>query len=996
MDPIDSGQGEETPPEQCDLTPSSKGRQRKKNPKYFDYETDKAVNVQSVHQRKPQRKSSGGRGASKKSPAKSGEAENDTQQTADGEIETTTEKTNQESDGNISKETPKKTGRARKTPKKAPAKRTPAKRTAAKKTPTADTDGGRPAEEGGVVDAVQQENGKPKRKYVRRRPVKEEPVAEPPCEEAQGEPPAEPEEEIQPGGRRRRGAAKAALKYLHILAKEVLGHPGDESGSQPGANSDISRTEADTDSKNVKGRRGRKRKRNDSDAAEDEDFVPNAEEEEEMEEMEEMDDKAEEAEDSDLDSDLWTSGRSPASFNINRTSAGPNFKTPNGLTSNVMRTVWESTETTKKFREENCSSWVFPEWVPSTSDWHPVPESDLETYLPQELQSAAFKVSRVGLSKEETPLQRLSRFTAVPPHPDRWDMVLYAGGPVWAMEWCPTPDGAPATQYIALACHRGMDNRHYVNKTYTGRGLVQLWDVGKLEYNSRPDSQPALAYGLAQDKGFVWSLKWCPAGGWEPPSCGRKAPFLPRLGLLAVATSTCVVTIYSLPHPDALHSTKKQDNSGKTAKAVLTLKLGAFKAPRHEGSGQVLCMDWLPEKPHNIMAIGFYDGVVGLWDLSTKSALLRVREPDKSLSLLPYRCLLAHDHAVRALAFCPATRHLLVTAGEDRYVKTWDLRRLYDPITVMKRNLTNEIYWPLNAPGIMLAQENAYVAKGSHGVHFIDHYMRSYFAIPRTGTMWSISYTDWLNSVVTSDSLGEVILSLLPQICYSPQYVKRTLERRFPIYFTSLVPYETTEEKNQEMGGGGGGGGEEEEKDAAEEQGEERGGETEGPDGGSEVRNENNNENGRAGGRRRKNRNPPLKFQTYKEAVKKYYLHHTDNDMGTFKGSEKRAVWKRMKDTEVKTKMNMDDMPLAALHKVRFNPNMCCHTWVVGGGQTGLVKLNCLRSMNSSQAKKIISQSQAHFNALYSPKDQTDTIQTDAIQTDAIQTDAVQTATDDR
>lgn len=53
------------------------------------------------------------------------------------------------------------------------------------------------------------------------------------------------------------------------------------------------------------------------------------------------------------------------------------------------------------------------------------------------------------------------------------------------MEWCPTPDGAPASQYIALACHNGMDDRHYVNKTYTGPGLVQLWDVGKLEYNSR-------------------------------------------------------------------------------------------------------------------------------------------------------------------------------------------------------------------------------------------------------------------------------------------------------------------------------------------------------------------------------------------------------------------------------------------------------------------------------------------------------------------------------
>lgn len=45
------------------------------------------------------------------------------------------------------------------------------------------------------------------------------------------------------------------------------------------------------------------------------------------------------------------------------------------------------------------------------------------------------------------------------------------------------------------------------------------------------------------------------------------------------------------------------------AEGVLTLKLGSFKAPRHERSGQVLSMDWLPKKPHNIMAVGFYDGL---------------------------------------------------------------------------------------------------------------------------------------------------------------------------------------------------------------------------------------------------------------------------------------------------------------------------------------------------------------------------------------------------
>ncbi|XP_029352864.1 general transcription factor 3C polypeptide 2 [Echeneis naucrates] len=949
MDPTDSGPGQEKPPEgHWDLTPTSRGRQRKKNPRYSDFETDGTAG-----QKTPRISTRRAGNTSKTAPTTDTESKNATQQTADGE-EKDTDKKPQEADETKSDETPKKTVRGRRsTSKKTPVKKTPAKKTPAKQTPKADGD--LPDGERGVVDHVQQENEtpKPKRKYVKKQ-QKATPVTEPTCEVAQGKAPEEPEEEIEPGGRRRRGAAKAALKYLHHLAKEVLCHPSDESESKPGANRDVNSDSEKKTPKGGKGRKGLKRKRpfSDSDAEDDEDFVPDAEEDE----VEQMEDEVEgEEEDSDLD--LSFRGRSPA-VHHSRTFTGSLSKSPNGLTTNIMKIVWDALETTKKFREEHHSSWVFPEWVPTTTSWDLVPESDMEKYLPQELRSVAFKVSREGLKTEEMPLQRLSRFEATPAHPERWDMALFTGGPVWAMEWCPTPEGAPATQYISLACHRGMDDQHYVNQTYSGPGLVQLWDVGKLEYNSRPDTQPFLAYGLAQDKGFIWHLKWCPAGGWELPSCGRKAPFLPRLGLLAVATSIGVVTIYSMPHPDALHSNKLPDSGKQSqhpiykAKGILTLKLGSFKAPRNEQSGQVLSMDWLPQKPHNVMAIGFYDGIVGFWDLTTKSALLRVRESDGSLSLLPYRCKFAHDHGVRALAFCPASRYLLVTAGEDRYVKTWDLRRLHDPITVQKRHLTNEIYWPLNSPGLLMAQETAYVAKGSQGVHYFDHFMNSLFAIPRTGTLWSISYTEWLNSVVTSDTLGEVILALLPHIIFTPPYLKRTVERRFPIYFTSMVPNDAAEEEKQAVGGAG------------EEQ---EGGETHQQDPGSEGRSEN-------GGRN--NKYPPLQFQTYKEAVKKYSLHHSDKDMLTFTGSERRAMWKRMKQTEVKTKLNLDEMPLGALHKVRFNPNMNSHIWVVSAGQSGLVRLNCLRSMISPHVKTMISENQAQFNALYSPKDSTEADQT--------------------
>lgn len=191
-----TGQDKTPGPESCFLTPSSKGRQRKKNPKYIDYQTDDTSPPST-----PRRGSRGG--TSKRSQAKRGQADNTQEQVADGEIEAT-DGDPQESSEQISAKTPKKTVRAKRTPRK----NTPAKTAAARKASIGDGDP--PAEEGGVGDVVPQVNGRQKRKYVRKRPPQEvAAVTETPPKESQGEPPAEPQEETTPGGRRRRGAAKA-------------------------------------------------------------------------------------------------------------------------------------------------------------------------------------------------------------------------------------------------------------------------------------------------------------------------------------------------------------------------------------------------------------------------------------------------------------------------------------------------------------------------------------------------------------------------------------------------------------------------------------------------------------------------------------------------------------------------------------------------------------------------------------------------------------------
>lgn len=79
----------------------------------------------------------------------------------------------------------------------------------------------------------------------------------------------------------------------------------------------------------------------------------------------------------------------------------------------------------------------------------------------------------------------IDRFQVSDTHPERLDMMMFVGGPAWALEWCPLPDGATGNQYLAVACHQGMDNQHVFNQTYAGHGLIQLWDMGRMNYSSR-------------------------------------------------------------------------------------------------------------------------------------------------------------------------------------------------------------------------------------------------------------------------------------------------------------------------------------------------------------------------------------------------------------------------------------------------------------------------------------------------------------------------------
>ncbi|CAL1585642.1 unnamed protein product [Knipowitschia caucasica] len=868
-----------------ELSPSSRGRQRKKNSRFTDFHVSEVYDGQTP-------------AAKRRRTAVSAKAKEQTEE-------------EEQEEGYVPPKLPTRRGRK---PGRKPGKKPGRK------------PGRKPGEKSNAAAAVVELNGeggaevetpKPKRKYTKR---KREEVIVKEVQDEQGEAP----EEEDTGTRPKRGAARAALKYLRDRLAET------EEQDQNQANGDNEGPLRDQDQRpgsKTKTPTGRRRKLNcDSDADSDKDFVLNAETAGEEEEDEYQEEEEEEEEEEGRFTSTQHQGGGNGRGHGNRCKKGSgrgrgggHSGDPKGNGVPVMTSisVQVSKEVTSKFRQGYHSSWMFPDWIPSSSHWQLLPHREAaEEYLPQERQSVQFCVSREGSGTEEP--QTLHRFCSSSAHSDRWDSVFFCGGPLWSLEWCPTPDHCEETQYIALSCHRDMDETHRDNQVYSGPGLVQVWDLGRLQNHCRPDQRPALVYSLAQDQGFVWGLKWCPAGTWEKPETERQAPLMPRLGLLAVASSLGVVSIYSLPHPDALLSLLPTDGSDTAVykvKAVVTLKLGSFKAPRVSDSGLVLSLDWVQHKPHNLIAVGFYDGHVGLWDLSTRSSLLRIRESDGSMTLLPFQCFIAHDLPVRHVSFAPASRNLLVSTGEDRFTRTWDLSRVCAPVTEQKRNINTEIVWPLSAPGLLLGEENAYAAFKNHGVHFYDHQMSAMFSVPRSGTMWSIAYSDWLNFLVTADTLGDVILCTLPLLSVGSLTNKRTQEKRFPLQFCEMVPVKTSEEgtgcEHKEGGGTG-----------------------------SEHK-----ERGRTG-------SEPFKLDLYRDAAKKYSLKFTDFNTGSLLNYEQRPLWKKMRATESSASLKLDHFALAALHKIRFSPNFSSHTWIASGGQSGLVRLLCVRCANFKHTSK--------------------------------------------
>ncbi|XP_054268325.1 general transcription factor 3C polypeptide 2-like [Macrosteles quadrilineatus] len=355
-----------------------------------------------------------------------------------------------------------------------------------------------------------------------------------------------------------------------------------------------------------------------------------------------------------------------------------------------------------------------------------VPGASISSHLPELTESIRFQGS-------DGVWQKLQRFQA-----SVLDgvAVLFAGGPVWSVSWAPIPDYEDH-QYLALATHTNVESTHEMSSLYNYPGIIQIWALGAIKNTTREAVCPHMVVGIAQRRGPVWGLAWCPAGVYTQD----------RIGLLAAACGDGNVVVYAVPH--------KTNTSGDpmsnclSLKPVWELKLGC------EMMSQCTCVDWHSAAPHSVIAGGFANGMVALWDLATTSPLLK-----SGSTLLPFKVIEAHQSAVKSVKLsCTEGIVYMMSASLDRTAKFWNLDDTRAPVSFLRKACVTDAVMTNNWLMSINSYDDVYSLNNSHvtGCTFRDFFTSANANfVMQPGTVWGLSFNDWLNGCAYASEMGKV------------------------------------------------------------------------------------------------------------------------------------------------------------------------------------------------------------------------------------------------
>jgi hypothetical protein len=310
------------------------------------------------------------------------------------------------------------------------------------------------------------------------------------------------------------------------------------------------------------------------------------------------------------------------------------------------------------------------------------------------------------------------------------DAVIFAGAPVWALDWRPAGDGEEACDWLAVGTSAAAAPPPLLGRAASGPGALQLWRVerpssapaavgGRSKKRGRIDEPPtappaSLALLLSHDRGCCWDVAWWP--GTAPLTAGGA-----RLGLLATAFGDGTIAVTALQRPAG-------GAGAPLAAALLQPAWRGAAAAAPAGGPLAWTLAWQLSAPHSRLAVrlpaqpsrprvvsnatcrqaGSTDGRVFLWDLSGADARAQDAPPEP-----PHVVLLgAPPLPLRALAWAPAAlgappAAILAAAGGEGGVCGWDARSPGVPAW-RSRTAHSFIYrlaWRARPRGLLAASE---------------------------------------------------------------------------------------------------------------------------------------------------------------------------------------------------------------------------------------------------------------------------------------------------
>ena len=369
-------------------------------------------------------------------------------------------------------------------------------------------------------------------------------------------------------------------------------------------------------------------------------------------------------------------------------------------------------------------------------------ETNLDEFKPRGDKSISFSIN------ESSAGRTLDRF--VGEYQDNCHM-MYCGGPVTAMDWCPSDP-----TILALVSKLSYEAPSKLSDTGPHPGLLQFWRLSA-------DTAPVFLFGLGHTSGNVWGLEWCPSGGQG-------------LGLLAAGCSDGSVRIWRVPDPDQV----------RTGGLYLAAPGLSLLCPG-EQPGQCLGLSWYRGPGHQYLASCHASGLVSTWHLTSSSPLLRQGE-----SLGPVQTWLAHHGSVTGASLCPGAEEeprYLITGGTDRCYKFWDLRDTSVPIQEVKRGLVSDVKWISGWSGAGVSFDDVYLQ--SHTQSLLAetgyHSTKSHPVISQNSSVTGMTLSHWLGSMAVATAAGELIIFVMPSMDRSLEHDKNLGQRRAYVFRTETV-----------------------------------------------------------------------------------------------------------------------------------------------------------------------------------------------------------------